>query len=76
MAADPADLAAQNNLGQVLVRLGQAPEAIPHLTTATNGAPGEWSYRFNLARAEEQTGDWSGAVESYQRAHSCTPTTT
>ena len=73
VAADPADLAAQNNLGQVLVRLGEAPEAIPHLTIAANGAPGEWSYRFNLARAEAQTGDWSGAVESYQRADQLFP---
>ena len=51
----------------------QAPEAIPHLTIAANGAPGEWSYRFNLARAEAQTGDWSGAVESYQRADQLFP---
>jgi tetratricopeptide (TPR) repeat protein len=73
VAADPSDLVAQNNLGQVLVRLGQAPEAIPHLTIAANGAPGEWSYHFNLARARGQAGDWSGAVESYQAADQLFP---
>lgn len=73
VAADPGDLVAQNNLGQVLVRVGQAPEAIPHLTIAANGAPLEWSYRFNLARALGQTGDWSGAVESYRQADQLFP---
>ena len=64
---------AQNNLGQVLIRLGQAPEAIGPLTIAANGAPGEWSYRFNLARAKAQTADWSGAVEAYQQADQLFP---
>ena len=73
VAADSRDLVAQNNLGQVLLRLGQAPDAIPHLTIAADGAPGEWSYRFNLARAKAQTGDWSGAVESYQQADQLFP---
>lgn len=73
VTANPGDLVAQNNLGQVLVRLGKAPEAIPHLTIAANGAPSEWSYRFNLARALGQTGDWSAAVESYQQADQLFP---
>jgi Flp pilus assembly protein TadD len=73
VATNPGDVVAQNNLGQVLVRLNRVPEALPHLGAAVKGAPDEWSYRFNLARAEGLAGDWGGAVESYQQADQLFP---
>jgi Flp pilus assembly protein TadD len=73
VAANPSDAVAQNNLGQVLVRLGQVPEAIQHLSAAAEAVPGNWSYRFNLARAQGLSGDWGSAVESYQQADALFP---
>lgn len=71
--AHPSDPDAQNNLGQVLVRLGRADEALPHLEAAVAGAPDRWAFRFNLARARGLTGDWAGAVDDYERAASLFP---
>jgi Flp pilus assembly protein TadD/ribosomal protein L40E len=73
VAANPGDVVAQNNLGQVLVRLNRVPEALPHLAAAVKDAPDEWSYRFNLARAQGLAGDWGSAVESYQQADQLFP---
>jgi Flp pilus assembly protein TadD len=68
VARQPDDPDAQNNLGQTLVRLNRAPEAIPRFQRATQLAPGKWTYRFNLARARGLCGDWAGAVEDYREA--------
>jgi Flp pilus assembly protein TadD len=73
MAEHPDDPAAMNNVGQVLVRLGRAPEAVSLFERAAAARPGEWSYRFNLARARGLVGDWPGAVESYREAERLFP---
>jgi Flp pilus assembly protein TadD len=67
-ARRPDDPDAQNDLGQTLVRLNRAPEAIPRFQRAVQLAPGKWAYRFNLARARGLCGDWSGAVDDYREA--------
>jgi tetratricopeptide (TPR) repeat protein len=66
--AFPADPEAQNNLGQMLVRLGRATEALPHFQAAVAADPGKWTFRFNLARARGLGGDWEGAVADYGAA--------
>jgi Flp pilus assembly protein TadD len=68
VAARPDDPDAVNNLGQTLVRLNRAPEAIPRFESAVRLAPGKWAYRFNLARARGLSGDWNGAAEDYRVA--------
>jgi tetratricopeptide (TPR) repeat protein len=68
VVARPDDPNALDMLGQTLVRLNRAPEAIPRLESAVRLAPSKWSYRFNLARARGLSGDWVGAVEDYRAA--------
>lgn len=67
-AAFPGDGDARNNLGQLLVRLGRVPEALPHLEAAVAADARKWAYRFNLARARGQGGDWIGAAADYRVA--------
>ena len=68
VAAHPDDPDAQNNLGQVLVRLGRAKDAIAPLETAAALLPDRWTYRFNLARARGLAGEWEAAVADYEIA--------
>jgi len=68
VGAFPDDAHAQNNLGQLLVRLGRAAEALPHLQAAAETDPGSWTFRFNLARARGLNEDWEGAVADYRVA--------
>jgi Flp pilus assembly protein TadD len=68
VAARPDDPDALNNLGQTLVRLNRAQEAIIKFESAVQLAPQKWAYRFNLARARGLSGDWAGAVEDYRAA--------
>ena len=68
VAAYPTDPEAQNNLGQLLVRLGRVTEALPHLQAAAAAEPEKWTFRFNLARARGVGGDWEGAVADYRAA--------
>jgi tetratricopeptide (TPR) repeat protein len=68
VAARPDDPEALDSLGQTLVRLNRAQEAVPRLESAVRLAPSKWSYRFNLARARGLSGDWAGAVEDYRAA--------
>jgi tetratricopeptide (TPR) repeat protein len=68
VATFPNDSQAQNNLGQLLVRLGRVTEALPHLQAAAAAEPGKWTFRFNLARARSAGGDWEGAVADYRAA--------
>lgn len=65
---NPTDADALNNLGQVLARTGQAAEAIPYLERANELYPNVWTYRFNLAHAHGQVGDWPRAVAGYRAA--------
>ena len=73
VAAFPGDADAENNLGQLLSRLGRGSEAIPHLERAAAAEPDKWSYRFNLARARGIAGDWAGAVADYRVAATMFP---
>jgi len=68
VARHPDDPDALNNLGQTLVRLDRAADAIPRFALAVQLAPEKWAYRFNLARARGLTSDWAGAVEDYRVA--------
>jgi tetratricopeptide (TPR) repeat protein len=73
VAEFPGDPDAENNLGQLLTRLGRPAEAIPHLERAAATDPGKWTYRFNLARARGIAGDWEGAVADYRMAAAMFP---
>lgn len=63
---NPGDPEALNNVGQVLVRLGRASEALPYLEQATDRFPERWDFQFNLARALGEAGRWTDAVERYR----------
>lgn len=65
---NPRDAESLSNLGQVLVRLGRALEAIPLLQRAIELNPDRWAYRFNLARAFGELGQWDQAVAHYRAA--------
>jgi tetratricopeptide (TPR) repeat protein len=73
VAAFPGDGEARNNLGQLLVRLGRVPEALGHLEAAVAADGRKWAYRFNLARARGQGGDWAGAAADYRLASDLFP---
>ncbi len=68
VAEHPDDPRALNNLGQVLVRLGRAQEAIAYLDKAVELTPDAWAYQFNRARAYAQLKQWDPAVAGYRRA--------
>ncbi len=73
VAAFPGDPDAENNLGQLLSRLGRSAEAVAHLERAASLVPDKWTYRFNLARAKGIGGDWDGAVAEYRVAATMFP---
>ena len=68
VAEHPDDPRALNNLGQLLVRLGRAQEAIAYLDKAAQLMPDAWAYQFNRARAYAQLKQWEPAIAGYQRA--------
>ena len=70
---NPDDPGARNDLGQVLVRLGRAAEAVPHLVRATELNPSAWAPRFNLANAYGAMGTWDRAIAEYQHADKLFP---
>jgi len=70
---NPDDAESLSNLGQVLVKQGKAPEAIPLFERAIALLPSRWAYHFNLARALGETGDWERAVAEYQAAQQLFP---
>jgi tetratricopeptide (TPR) repeat protein len=73
VARNPRDAESLSNLGQVLVRLNRAAEAIPYFERAIALIPSRWTYQFNLARAHGQTGNWPEAVAGYRRAQALFP---
>ena len=73
LVENPNDADTLNNLGQALTRMDQAAEAIPYLDRARELYPNVWAYRFNLARAHGQAGDWSRAVAGYRAAQELFP---
>jgi tetratricopeptide (TPR) repeat protein len=70
---NPQDPEALNNLGQVLVKLGRAAEALPHFSRACAINADKWSYRFNLARALGQLNRWDDSIASYRQAQQLYP---
>ena len=71
--AHPQDPEAANNLGQVLVKLGRATEALPHFQRACSLNADKWSYRFNLARALGLLQRWEESIASYRQAQRLYP---
>ena len=70
---NPNDADALNNLGQTLVRVGKAAEALPYFQRAVSLYPSVWAYRFNLAKAHGEIGNWREAVENYRHAQTLFP---
>lgn len=70
---NPNDAESLSNLGQVLIKLGQAVEALPHLQRATTLNPDRWAYRFNYARALALLERWDESIASYQQAQRLFP---
>ncbi len=70
---NPDDAESFSNLGQVLVRLNRAPEAIPYFQRAVEILPSRWAYHFNLARAFALTNRSDEAIASYRQAQSLFP---
>jgi tetratricopeptide (TPR) repeat protein len=70
---NPNDAESLSNLGQVLIKLGQTAEALPHLQKATTLIPGRWAYRFNYARALALLERWDESIASYQQAQQLFP---
>ena len=66
--ANPNDVRALNDLGQVLVRTGRAREAVAYLDKAVSLKSDSWAYQFNRARAYAQLEEWGQAVEGYRAA--------
>jgi len=67
------DPEALNGLGLVMEREGQVEDAIGQFTRAAAVAPNNWAYRFNLAHALGETGDWGRAIDEYRAAASLFP---
>ena len=69
----PQDAEALSNLGQVLVRLNRANEAIPYFERALAIVPDRWTYQFNLARALGLLGRMDESIAAYRRAQQLVP---
>jgi tetratricopeptide (TPR) repeat protein len=70
---NPQDAESLSNLGQVLVRMKRAEEAIPYFQRALAIVPDRWSYQFNLARALGLLGRMSDSIAAYRRAQQLFP---
>ena len=70
---NPDDAEAQSNLGQVLVRMQQVEEALPHFDRAIALIPNRWAYHFNRARALGLLERWEEAVAGYRQAQQLYP---
>jgi tetratricopeptide (TPR) repeat protein len=66
--ADPDNPIALNNVGQMLVRLDRAADAVPYFDRAIARSPEAWAYHFNRARAYAQMEDWARAIAGYRDA--------
>jgi tetratricopeptide (TPR) repeat protein len=64
----PEDPEALNGLGLILEREGAVDDAIAHFMRAAAAVPSKWAYRFNLAHAWGERGNWDAAVEEYRAA--------
>jgi tetratricopeptide (TPR) repeat protein len=70
---NPNDAESLSNLGQVLIKLGQTAEALPHLQRAATLNPDRWAYRFNYARALALLERWDESIASYRQAQRLFP---
>lgn len=70
---NPNDLESLNNLGQALVRLNRAQEAIPYFEKAIALNTANWAPRFNLAHAYGAMNDWPKAITEYRGAAAAFP---
>jgi tetratricopeptide (TPR) repeat protein len=66
--ANPNDVRALNDLGQVLIRNGRARDALVYLDRAVELKPDAWAYQFNRARAHAQLEEWGPAIDGYRAA--------
>lgn len=70
---NPQDAESWSNLGQVLVRMNRAPEALPCFERAIALLPSRWAYRFNMARALGIVGRLDESVATYREAQRLFP---
>ena len=70
---NPNDAESLSNVGQVLVRLNRAAEALPYFDRAIALIPDRWAYTFNRARALGVLGRWEESVGEYRRAQALFP---
>jgi Flp pilus assembly protein TadD len=70
---DPQDAEAWSNLGQVLVKLNDVPQALTCFDRALALRPAQWTYRFNRARALGLLGRWDDAIVDYRQAQQLFP---
>ena len=69
----PDDADARTALGQMLMRLKRAEEAIPHFERAIALDPQRPAHYTNIASAFTQLGRWEEAVNAYRRAQQLQP---
>ena len=62
------DPEALNGLGLILERQGAVDDAIALFMRAAAAVPNKWAYRFNLAHAWGERGQWDAAAEEYRAA--------
>jgi len=74
LASKPDDAETLNNLGQVLVRLNRANDAIPRFERAIELVPEKAVFHFNLGFAAAQLNRWDRAVSEYREAMKLFPT--
>ena len=70
---NPQDSDSLSNLGQVLVKMNRAADAIPYLSRAVSLGPDRWAYQFNLARALGLVGRMDESIQGYRRAQELFP---
>jgi Flp pilus assembly protein TadD len=70
---NPRDAESLGNLGQVLVRLGRAKEALPYFDKAIALNGNRWAYVFNRARAAALLERWTESIDGYRRAQTLFP---
>jgi predicted Zn-dependent protease len=64
----PNDPELLNELGLVLLRLGQPDNAVPRFKRASEIAPTKWAYRFHLAYSLGALKQWDQAIAEYRAA--------